>query len=420
MIRVFKFGGALLKNAENIKHMAGLVSEFSCQPLVVVVSAIGKTTNNLERLLSLSFNNYPHLADEYFKLKSYHLNLIRYLGITDEEKLMTDVEELFRNLWEKLNENYDDYFFAYDQIVSFGERLSGKIISYKLKDLELPVEEFAAKELIKTDDNYTNASINWLETTQRIKERVLPVLQNHKFVLTQGFIGSDKNGNFTTIGREGSDFTAAIFANVLEAGEIIIWKDVPGLMNADPHIFNDAVKLEAISYHEAVELAFYGAKVLHPKTIQPLQNKNIPLQIRSFFYPFSSPTVISDNTSNDNVNYKIIVKEKQVLLSISSKNLDFIAEKHLHKIFKVLHKYKVNISLMQNSAVSFSVSFNDIPEKISRVINELKDEFYIKYNRGLTLLTLRDYPKELRQKLTEGKKIYLEQKSRRTVQMLIA
>jgi aspartate kinase len=419
MIRVFKFGGALLANARNIEHMAGLVDEFSCQPLVVVVSAIGKTTNALENLLKLAFKKDPALPGEYFKVKSFHLKLIRELGILKEEELMNEVEEVFRDLWDALDQDHEDFYFAYDQVVSFGEKLSGKIISYKLNDRELPVTEIQATELIITDGNYTNATVNWEWTSDNIRKKVRPILEDHRFVLTHGFTGSDANGNTTTLGREGSDFTAAIFANILEASEIIIWKDVPGLMNADPNIFEDAVKLDSISYHEAVELAFYGAKVLHPKTIQPLQKKSIPLQIRSFFKPFDKPTVISNDTSDDDKIPKIILKENQVLLSISSKDLDFIAEKHLHKIFRSFTNNKVHINIMQNSAVSFSVSFNHHEMKLNSIINDLKEEFYLKYNTGLTLLTLRHYHPGLLKKMTEGQKIYLEQKNRTTIQVLV-
>ncbi len=419
MIRVFKFGGALLSTAKNINHMAGLVDEFSCQPLVVVVSAIGKTTNALENLLSLAQNNDPSLPQAYFELKSFHLNLIHDLGILREEELMLQVEELFRDLWDALEKNYDDPYQAYDAVVSYGEKISGRIITFKLLDKELPVEEISGEQLIQTDDNFTNASVDWQETRKNIHETVLPVLTEHRFVVTHGFIGTGNTGKPTTLGREGSDFTAAVLANILDASEIIIWKDVPGLMNADPNRFKEAVKLETISYHEAIELAFYGAKVLHPKTIQPLREKNIDLQIRSFFKPFDKPTLITAATDHDDKIHKIILKENQVLLSISSKNLDFIAEKHLHKIFRSLNLNKVHINLMQNSAVSFSVVFDYNAAKLQNIINDLKESFYLKYNTGLDLLTLRHCPADLEKQYTEGKKIYLEQKNRTTTQWLM-
>ncbi len=419
MMRVFKFGGALLSTAKNINHMAGIVDEFSCQPLVVVVSAIGKTTNKLENLLQMSMDNDDSLPLEYFKLKSFHINLIRDLELNKEDELIADVEEIFRNLWDVLNENHENYYRAYDRVVSFGEIISSKIVSYKLKEKKHPFETIDARELIITDDNFTEAALNWEKTEAAIKSKVIPVLENHKFVLTQGFIGSSEGGDMTTLGREGSDFTAAVFANIIDASEIIIWKDVPGLMNADPHLFKDAKKLDNISYREAVELAFYGAKVIHPKTIQPLQQKGIPLQIRSFFMPFEKPSIISSDTSGDEKIHKIIVKQNQVLLSISSKNLDFIAEKHLHKIFRSLTKNKIHVNIMQNSAVSFSVSFNYNKMKLESVVSELEDEFYLRYNTGLELITLRHYSDDLINRIVGNKKVYLEQKSRTTIQLLV-
>jgi len=418
MIRVFKFGGALLSSAENLKHMAGLVDEFKCQPLVVVVSAIGKTTNALESLLKTALTKQDSLAEEYFRLKSFHLNLIRSLKLENGDQLMTEIEELFRELWDALNRSYEDFYFAYDQIVSFGERFSGRVVTRLLEEKELVVQELDAASVIVTDDNYTNATVDWAKTIEQVEKEVLPVLRDQKVVVTHGFVAGNGQGFRTTLGREGSDFTAAVLAGILHADETIIWKDVPGLMNADPHLFPDAVKLEKISYHEAVELAFYGAKVLHPKTIQPLQKKHIALQIRSFFQPFEKPTIISEEGDDDRVG-KIIVKKDQVLLSISSRTLDFIAEKHLHKIFRSFSKNKVHVNIMQHSAVSFSVAFDYDEKKLQGILNDLREEFYLKYNTQLELYTFRHYPPEQIQAMTEGKSVYLEQKSRITVQLLL-
>ena len=418
MIRVFKFGGALLNNAETIERMASIVEEFKCEPLIVVVSAIGKTTNTIEKLLSLALNNSSELADEYFKLKSSHINLIQSLPISKKENLIAEVEALFRNLWDDLNKKQDNYYFSYDQIVSYGEIISSKIILGRLAEKKLIVKEVSAPQIIVTDDNYTDASVNWKETGKLINQILYPLLHDNKVVVTQGFLGADNKGNITTLGREGSDFTTAIIGSILKADEIVIWKDVPGIMSADPKLFPDTVKLDKISYHEAIELAYYGASVVHPKTIQPLQKNRLVLQVRSFFKPHSAPTIISDDTSLDDKIPKIILKKDQTLLSISSRNMDFIAENSLYLIFKTFSKHKIHINLMQNSAVSFSVCFNQNRKKQEALINDLSQHYYIKYNTGLTLLTLRHYNTKLLLSHLANKKILLEQKNRTTIQVL--
>jgi aspartate kinase len=418
MIRVFKFGGALLKDASGIERMASIVEEFSCERLIIVVSAIGKTTNALENLLSLAINNSDELASEYFKLKSFHINLILSLPIENKDELIQNIELTFRNLWDNLNQDYQNYYFSYDQIVSFGELLSGKIINFRLAQKKLEVKEVSASSIIITNNNYTDASVNWQKTTDKISQIIQPVLDAHKIVVTQGFLGGDDNGNTTTLGREGSDFTAAIIGSILKADEIVIWKDVPGLMNADPNLFDKAIKLNKISYHEAIELAFYGASVIHPKTIQPLQENKLTLQVRSFYDLQSAPSVISDETSQDDAIPKIIIKKNQTLLSISSRYMKFIEEENLYQIFKTFSKHKIHINLMQNSAISFSVSFNKNEKKFLPLIEELSANYYTKYNDGLTLLTLRHYDEQMVTRYTTGKKILLEQKNRTTVQLL--
>lgn len=419
MLRVFKFGGALLNDAKSIERMVSIVEEYKCEPLIIVVSAIGKTTNALENLLSLAINNNNSLASEYFALKRFHTNLILSLPIANHSKLMAEVEELFKNLWDALNQPYDNYSFAYDKIVSFGEQISGKIITGRLSAKKLIVEELPAQHIVSTDSNFTEANVDWKKTTANIKTNLVPLLHDGKIVLTQGFIGSNTQGNVTTLGREGSDYTAAIIGTTLLADEIVIWKDVPGLMSADPKLFKNVVKLNNISYHEAIELAFYGASIIHPKTIQPLQNKGLTLQVRSFWEPHATPSLISNNTSEDDKIPKIIVKQNQTLLSFSSRNMDFIQETSLFRIFKSFSRHKIHINLMQNSAISFSACFNQNEKKQKAVINELSDMFFIKYNSGLTLLTFRYYNNEILKQYTNNKKVLLEQKNRTTAQFLM-
>ena len=408
----------MLKDAAGIERMASIVDEFNCEPMVVVVSAIGKTTNALEKLLWMAYEKNDELASDYFRLKSLHINLIRSLPFSAKEKLIEEVEDIFRDLWEALNKEYPNRYLAYDQVVSFGERISSRIVSSRLSEKKLSPIEVAAPSIIATNDNYTDAAVDWQTTETNINKMLVPLLQSGKVVVTQGFLGGEPTGNFTTLGREGSDFTAAIIGSVLKAEEIVIWKDVPGLMNADPREFIDAIKLDKISYHEAIELAYYGASVVHPKTIQPLQKKGLILQIRSFLKTHSAPSLITGDSSFDDKIPKIILKKNQTLLSISSRNMDFITENSLYHIFKLFNKHKIHINLMQNSAISFSVCFNENPEKQALLIEDLSHYYYVKYNSALTLLTLRHYDDELLQKHISGKNIFLEQKNRTTLQIV--
>jgi len=419
MIRVFKFGGALMQDAEGIRKVSNIIEEYSCEPLVIVVSALGKTTNALEKLLNMALKDKSseETKNAFFKLKQIHLSIINELCPDSPDNIKLD--DLFIELWDALNGDYQNNYFAYDQIVSFGERLSSFIVYNYLKNKELAVKTVDATEIIVTNSNFTDATVNWQMTTKTIEAKVVPSIESGLIVITQGFIASDDSGYFTTLGREGSDFTAAIIANIIRANELTIWKDVPGLMNADPKRFPDTFKLKNISYHEAIELAFYGASVIHPKTIQPLKEKGIPLFVRSFYNPQSSPSVISADSSADEKEHKIILKDNQVLLSITSKNLDFISEENLTIIFKALSKHKTHVNLMQNSAVSFSVCFNYNEDKLNSLLNELKNQFNIRYNTGLQLLTIRHYNDDLIEKQVLGKNIFLEQKSRSTVQLLL-
>lgn len=413
-----KFGGALMNSASNIERVKSLIEEFSREPLVVVVSALGKTTNALEHLFSLSQNG-EKIEDDFFKIKRYHLSAAQDIMPQLPDELSTKLDVLFDDLWDALNENYENRYKAYDSIVSIGEELSSLIIYHYLSLSGLNIRLISAKSLIVTDDNFTDAAINWEYTSKTITSRVLPAIMNNEIVITQGFTGADSYGNSTTLGREGSDFTAAIFGNILDADEVTIWKNVPGLMNADPARFSDAIKLDSLSYHEAIELAYYGASVIHPKTIQPLKQKNIPLFVRAYYDSSLTPTAITNDATSDGVHPSIIVKDKQVLLSISTLNLSFIAEENLVSIFEAFSKNKIHVNLMQNSAVSFSVCFNEDMVKLESLLADLKHRFKVKYNTGLQLITIRHYNDELVNKLMGNKKVYLFQKSRINVQFLV-
>jgi aspartate kinase len=419
MIKVFKFGGALMQDADGIRKVASIIQDNKGSNLIVVVSALGKTTNRLEEILQLAIDKNENLLQQALEsLKTNHFQIIDQL-FDDAGNCLNQLSELFENLITALKQIDPNRFVAYDSIVSFGEKFTTLILGHYFTEQQLLFQLVDARSIIITDNNFTSAKVNWQKTTENVNTEILPVLAEGKFVLTEGFIGSDPSGLPTTLGREGSDFTAAILASALDANEVTIWKNVPGLMHADPNRFAESIKLDQISYHEAIELAFYGASVIHPKTIQPLQQKNIPLFVRSFDDLKIAASKISKDASMDDKMHKIIVKDNQVLLSINSRDLSFIAEDHLTDIFKAFSRHKIHINLMQHSAVSFSVCFNSNKSKLEALLSDLKNEFIVKYNDGLQLITIRHYSEEFINKLVEHKKIFLEQKSRSTVQLLI-
>ena len=413
-----KFGGALMSDAEGIIKVGQLVKEYSSDPLVIVVSAIGKITNSLEKLHTNS-GNRDKSEKLFLDIKDYHLNLLDNLFPEGNDELIRAIDVRFNSLLESTNETYENRYEAYDSIVSIGEELSSCIIYHYLLSMGISARLINAKSLITTNSNYTDADVDWNYTQKTIETRINPMLETLDVVVTQGFIGSDISGKPTTLGREGSDFTAAIFGNILNADEVTIWKNVPGLMNSDPARFDDSEKIENISYHEAIELAYYGASVIHPKTIQPLKQKNIPLLVRPYYDSSLKPTIINNNTSNDSNTASIIVKDDQVLMSIGTQNLSFIAEDNLKQIFSAFSRNRIHINMMQNSAVSFSVSFNKDNDKLKALIDNLS-MFNLKYNTGLQLLTIRHYTDELINKYVTNKKVYLLQKSRVTVQILLS
>ena len=420
MTRVFKFGGALMKDADGIRRVASLTARYQHEPLVVVVSALGKTTNALELLVKYSIaKDFSALEKEFVRMRIYHFEIAEALFENARHTIFDDLNSLFTSLLTDLKADYPDRYFAYDQIVCYGEQLSSVIVNAFLQANKQPGHLVDARTLIVTNQNYTSAKVDWEYSRKTVETRLRPILDAGEIVLTQGFVGANHLGNYTTLGREGSDFTAAVLANILDADEVSIWKDVPGLMNADPKRFDDCIKLDNISYYEAIELAFYGASVVHPKTIQPVQRKNIPLFVRSFYQPDDLPSQITNDPSNDQLIHKIIVKDKQVLLSIGARDLSFIAEENLTRIFDAFSKHKIHINLMQNAAVSFSVCFNEDEIKLQALVEELKEEFVLKYNTNLQLITVRHYNDELIAELTTYKNIYLEQKSRSTIQLLV-
>jgi aspartate kinase len=418
---VFKFGGASVKNAEAVKNVGKIISLFPKEKKLVVVSAMGKTTNAMEEIVDALWNNstesFRYLVDQVYQ---YHINVCEKLFPDTHEGVNSFLDELFEGLQNKINqplsENYD---FVYDQIVSIGELASTKIVeSYLLEQTEQAIW-LDARLCIRTDNTYRNGSVDWLKTQELITSHVSPLLKNSNTIVTQGFIGSTTEGLTTTLGREGSDYTAGIFAYCMNASSVTIWKDVPGMLNADPKWFDDTIKLKQISFQEAIELAYYGATVIHPKTIKPLQNKNIPLFVKSFIDPHADGTEISASTEFDHLIPSFIFKMNQIKVGITPKDFSFIAEENLSHLFDVLSCAGVHINLMQNSAISFDFVIDNKQNVIKDLFEILEKEYIITVEEGFELVTIRHYDQKTIDRVTEDKQIILTQKSEQTARILM-
>lgn len=421
-MKVFKFGGASVKDASGVKNIAKILFKYSDSKIVVVISAMGKTTNALEKVLNDYFNKNKNILDTLNSIKDYHINIIDNLFETDlKETTKKDILDIFNKITNYLRTNFapENYDYEYDKLISWGEIISTKIIHSYLLEQKINSKWVDARELIKTNSNYRNAAINWETTCNNCKQQIVESFKNYDIIITQGFIGSDNQNNVTTLGREGSDFTAGIIAHAIEANDVTIWKDVPGLLNADPKWFDDTVKLNNISYHEAIELAYYGATVIHPKTIQPIKNKNIPLYVKSFLNPEEDGSVINNNSSQDSKIPSFIFRVNQILLSISSKDYTFIVEENLSAIFGLFASYKVSINLMENSSISFSVVVDYDERKIKPLIKELQKDYKVLYNTNVELATIRNYDQKTIERVTSNKKIFISQQSRKTVRFVM-
>jgi len=419
-MKVFKFGGASVKDAASVKNVAGVLSLFRNEPLVVVISAMGKTTNALEKVVHAYFEKDEKLNEYLADVKNYHLQIISGLGFKEGHKIYEALDNAFVEIdWILEEEPIRGYAFAYDQVVSQGELISTKIVSAYLAENNFKNEWLDIRDCLITDNTYREGKVNWDLTVKLVKWKVPPMLKENNLVITQGFIGATSENFTTTLGREGSDYTAAILSYCLDAEEMIVWKDVPGVLSADPKFYEDAVKLQEISYLDAIELTYYGATVIHPKTIKPLENKNIPLRVRSFIAPKESGTSISNYTETKPLVPSFIFKTNQILVSISAKDFSFIAEESLSKIFGLFAAHKVKINLMQNSAISFSVCVDNDPFKIPQLIEALHHDFKVLYNEKLKLITIRHYYPSTLETLIKDKNILLEQRSRHTAQVVM-
>ncbi len=423
-ILVFKFGGASVKDADAVRNVAEILKLYPGRPLMVVVSAMGKTTNSLEALVQAYTAGEKELQDLLAGFTSFHLKIVAELFPDPAHPVYNDFLAITARLTGLLAQppggNPD---FEYDQIVGFGEQFSGMILSRYLSDAGIQNTTFDAGDLIVTDNRYRRASVNWEKTARRVKQKLLPFFEASLFqavAVTQGFIARAEDGSSTTLGREGSDFSAAILAYTLDAEELVIWKDVPGLYNADPRYFSDVRMIGKTSYREALELSFYGAGIIHPDTIKPLQNKNIPLRILSFADPSGQGTLICGEESPESRIPCYIHKDKQLLLSVSTRDFSYVNEEKLHEIFGVFSRLGLTVNVMQNSAISFSVCMDDPGQKKEALFRELSDRFVIRYNENLTLITIRNYTQEILDRMAGRGAVLLEHRSRFTCQLVVS
>lgn len=415
-MKVFKFGGASIKDISSIKNILKIISTYSEDRLVIVVSAMGKTTNALELVVHNYFNNKENLQASISEVYNFHLEIINNL-FEKSHPIFSDISKSFEKLNSFIKANKSpSYSFVYDQIVSLGELLSSRIIHHFLLNNNINCSFIDARNCIKTNSKYRGAKVEWDITNKKIKDYI----SDSKISVTQGFIGSDKNNFTVTLGREGSDYSAAIFAYVLNAESLSIWKDVPGLLNADPKFFNNTKLLNQISYSETIELAFYGASIIHPKTLQPLQKKEIPLLVKSFKNPQSKGTIISKGIDIEPLVPCYIFKQNLILLKLSSLDFSFMVEDNISDIFKELHKFKMKVDVIQNSAISFSVCFFDKYNKIKELIKNLEGKYKIDMHKNVSLFTIRHFDEKSIKKITNKRKLLLEQRTEKTVRLIFS
>ena len=417
-MQVFKFGGASVKDADGVKNLAKIIQQYPANNLLIVISAMGKMTNKLEELTFAYLNGEEKAHKIFDEIKAFHFQIITELFEDHKNPVYDDVANTFVEIeWLLEEEASDDPGYLYDQIVSIGELVSTKIVAAYLNLAGSFTIWTDARSYIKTDNNYREANVIWDKTEKEIQKH-LPSFLDKGIVVTQGFIGGTSENFTSTLGREGSDYTAAIFCACLNAESMTIWKDVPGVLNADPKWFDETEKIDQLSYHDAIELTYYGATVIHPKTIKPIQNKGIPLYVRSFLQPEGKGTAITALATPLPVP-SFIFKVNQVLISIFPKDFSFIIEENLSQIFNILHKNKVKVNTMLNSAISFSVSVDHDSEKIKQLISDLSESFKVKYNEGLELVTIRYYNQETINRVIVNKEVLLEVKSRHTCQLVM-
>ena len=414
-MRVFKFGGASVKDAEGVKNLVNVLKETGHKDTLIIMSAMGKTTNALELVVANYLDKKAALQSSLQDVRKYHNGILLDLFENENHPVFKIVANLLDELSRFLSSNKSpDYNFVYDQVIGFGELVSTTIVSYYLNDVGYPNNWIDVRNVIKTDNYYRRANVNWNETQSNISTYFKPKTLN----ITQGFLGSDANNFTTTLGREGSDYTAAIFAYCINAQSVTIWKDVPGILNADPRYFENPQLLNQISYREAIELAFYGASVIHPKTLQPLQQKEIPLHVKSFLNPKNEGTTVSKGVGMEPSIPCFILKRNQVLISLSSLDFSYIVEENISEIFNLLHLYKMKVDVIQNSAISFSVCVDNIYNNLAKLLQHLKAKFKVDCYDNVSLYTIRHYNSSAIQEIEKDKTVLLKQLTQETMQMV--
>lgn len=421
-IKIYKFGGASVKDAEGIKNVASIIQQYNHKNLVIVISASGKTTNQLENLVNAHFKNDNSVNEILEHIKQYHLGICAKLFDNKKHDIFNQLNEIFVEIEWLLEENetrIEQFDYVYDQMVSMGEMLSSKIVSAYLNEIQLNNIWLDARDFIKTDNTYREAKILWDETKQAVQNYIHPYI-GKSILITQGFVGCTSENFTTTLGREGSDYTGAILAWALNAESETIWKDVPGVLNADPRLFKNTIKLDKLSYTEAIEMTYYGAQVIHPKTIQPLQNKNIPLHVRSFIEPKGNGTIIDENEPETILPPIIVLKKAQILLHISTRNFSFVTEDNLSNIFSLIAKHKVKVNMMQQSAIRFSICCDNIEQRINALLKDLENEYSVLVSAQVELLNLRHSNDDDVKKVIGENKVLMRGEYGNTMQIVIA
>ncbi len=414
-MRVFKFGGASVKDADGIKNVVEVLKETGHSNTLLVISAMGKTTNAMEAIVDAYFDNKSAIASKVSDIVEYHTAILNDLFQNPQHSVYREIKVLIDEVngflaWNK-SPNYN---FVYDQVVGYGELLATTIVSAYFEEIGLKNNWLDVRNYIKTDSNYRDTTVSWDKTQKNVSKINKDILN-----ITQGFLGSDDNNFTTTLGREGSDYTAAILAYCLNATSVTIWKDVPGVLNADPRYFKETQLLNNISYREAIELAFYGASVIHPKTLQPLQGKEIPLHVKSFVNPKNNGTTVGKGVGIAPKVPCFIVKKNQVLMKLSSLDFSFIVEDSMSELFKLFHEHKMKVDLIQNSAISFSVCVDNKFGGLEPLLNRLKSKYKVMHQEGVSLYTIRHFDANALESLQNGHEILLEQRGKETVQLVV-
>jgi aspartate kinase len=413
-MQIFKFGGASVNSIDRIQQVHQIVKNNGNEPLVIIISAMGKTTNGLEKVVNAFFDGQKENALQLFEIvKQQHLNTAKYLLVTQYNNCYSQLNDFFTEVeWLLHDKPVRSYDYYYDQIVCSGELFSTCIISHYFTEMGLPNTWIDVRDLLRTDNNFRDAAIDWEFSTTKIKAAI-----NNPITITQGFIGATYDNESTTLGREGSDYSAAVFANILDATNVTIWKDVEGIMSADPKIFKEVSLISQLSYNEVIEMAYYGAQVIHPKTIKPLQNKKIPLLVKCFLDPSLPGTVIHQKNSKD-LPPIIVVKEQQVMLHLSTRDFSFIGEEPMSALYKVFGELKIKPNLIQTGAVSLQVCLDDHPQKIDLLAQRASAFFDVQVEKNLHLLTIRHYSQAIIDRLIANKTVLLQQRTRETIQLL--